>query len=105
MNLKIIENNETINILYHVDDEMIENVRKGLTPSQSIELTEEDIDFTPTQEDLVKLQILQLKQQLADTDYKAIKFAEGLISAEDYEPIKQQRQAWRNEINELEKEV
>lgn len=52
-----------------------------------------------------QIEIMQLKQQLADTDYKAIKYAEGLISAEDYEPIKQQRQAWRDEINELEQEV
>lgn len=43
-----------------------------------------------------------LKQKLAETDYKAIKFAEGLISAEDYEPIKLQRQKWRDEINKLE---
>ena len=49
--------------------------------------------------------IKELKQQLTDTDYKAIKYAEGLITDEEYEPIKSQRQAWRDEINELEKEV
>lgn len=46
--------------------------------------------------------IAELKQLLASSDYKAIKYAEGLISAEDYEPIKQERQAYRDEINELE---
>lgn len=46
-------------------------------------------------------QIAILKQQLADTDYKAIKYAEGLISAEDYAETKAQRQGWRSEINEL----
>lgn len=46
-------------------------------------------------------QIAILKQQLADTDYKAIKYAEGMITAEDYAVTKSQRQAWRSEINEL----
>lgn len=43
------------------------------------------------------------KEQLSATDYKAIKFAEGLIPATDYEPIKAERQALRDRINELEK--
>lgn len=47
-------------------------------------------------------QIESLKQQLADTDYKAIKYAEGLISAEDYAATKAKRQAWRDQINALE---
>lgn len=50
-------------------------------------------------------QIAILKQQLADTDYKAIKYAEGLISAEDYTETKAQRQGWRDEINELEEQM
>lgn len=50
-------------------------------------------------------QIAMLKQNLADTDYKAIKFAEGLISEEDYAETKAQRQLWRDEINRLESEV
>ena len=47
-------------------------------------------------------QITQLKKQLSDTDYKAIKYSEGLITEEEYAPIKSQRQAWRDEINQLE---
>ncbi len=50
-------------------------------------------------------QIAMLKQNLADTDYKAIKFAEGLISEQDYAKIKAQRQIWRDEINRLESGV
>ena len=46
--------------------------------------------------------ISELKELLASTDYQAIKFAEGAISEEQYAPIREQRQAWRNEINELE---
>lgn len=50
-------------------------------------------------------QIVMLKQNLADTDYKAIKYAEGLISDEEYGEIKALRQQWRDEINRLESEV
>ena len=49
--------------------------------------------------------INQLKRNLADTDYKAIKYAEGFISEEEYAPIKAQRQEWREEINRLEQEA
>ena len=49
-----------------------------------------------------QFQIDLLKKKLADTDYKAIKYAEGLISEEEYAPIKAERQALRDQINELE---
>ena len=53
----------------------------------------------------LEMKIKALKQQLADTDYKAIKYAEGLIDEVDYQPIRLQRQLWRNEINQLELEI
>lgn len=43
-----------------------------------------------------------LKQKLLSTDYQAIKFAEGELTAEEYKSIKAQRKAWRDEINYLE---
>ena len=49
--------------------------------------------------------IEELKQNLKDTDYKAIKYSEGQISEEDYASTKAQRQAWRDEINKLEEEI
>ena len=49
--------------------------------------------------------IAELKQKLADTDYKAIKYAEGLMVESEYAPIRGQRQAWRDEINRLEGEL
>ena len=62
----------------------------------------------PTEEQLAEMQrqarIAELKQLLAESDYKAIKFAEGWITPEDYADTKAQRQAWRVEINELESE-
>lgn len=48
------------------------------------------------------IEIETLKQQLSDTDYKAIKYAEGQLSDEEYEPIRTQRQDWRDRIGELE---
>lgn len=46
-----------------------------------------------------------LKHQLSETDYKAIKYAEGLLTEEEYAPIKAERQQMRDEINRLEAEL
>lgn len=53
-------------------------------------------------EHIIIPQINALKEELAASDYKAIKFAEGLITTEEYAPIKAARQAIRDKINELE---
>ena len=50
-------------------------------------------------------QILGLKRQLSDTDYKAIKYAEGWLTDEEYSTVKVERQALRDKINALENEV
>lgn len=50
-------------------------------------------------------QICDLKSQLYATDYKAIKYAEGWLTEEEYAPIKAERQAIRDRINELESEL
>ena len=47
-------------------------------------------------------EIVDAVAQLSATDYQAIKHSEGLISEEDYAPIKAQRQALRDRVNELE---
>ena len=59
------------------------------------------IDRIITQEELNQQRISELKGLLFMTDYNAIKFAEGEISAEEYEPIRLQRRAWREEIRSL----
>jgi hypothetical protein len=43
-----------------------------------------------------------LRRKLKETDYKALKYAEGAMTDEEYEPTRLQRQAWRDEINEIE---
>ena len=74
-----------------------------------------DVNGIPTAVDLYteselaivykKKRISELKSLLQETDYQAIKYAEGFISEEDYLPIKQTRQEYRNEINELETQI
>lgn len=52
-----------------------------------------------------KQRIAKLKDYLARTDYQAIKFAEGEMSAAEFEPVKAKRRAARAEINALEEEL
>lgn len=44
-------------------------------------------------------------EALNDSDYKALKYMEGAISEEDYAPVKEQRQKYRDRINELEEMI
>ena len=62
----------------------------------------EDNEFIRDYEAERLLEIEGLKLELQETDYKAIKYAEGWISEEDYKRIKEDRQRIRNRINELE---
>lgn len=53
----------------------------------------------------INRQIFELKQKLTQTDYKAIKYSEGLLTDKEYAEVKAQRQAWRDEINRLEEKL
>ena len=55
--------------------------------------------------DEVQRKISGIKAKLSQTDYQAIKYAEGFISETDYAPMKALRQAYRDEINRLEAEL
>lgn len=65
-----------------------------------------DVCPMKTEADLLKdqyrLEITQLKKALSDSDYKAIKYAEGQISESDYSAIRAERQGYRDRINYLE---
>lgn len=52
-----------------------------------------------------EMQIMLLKNRLQETDYKAIKYAEGWLSEEEYAEVKAERQRIREEINKLEQEL
>lgn len=72
---------------------------KKFVNGEYIEMTAEEIADLQAVDPA--LEIEQLKAQLAETDYKAIKFAEGWLTAEEYAPIKAERQSLRDRINEL----
>ena len=55
--------------------------------------------------DEIQRKISEAKAKLSQTDYQAIKYAEGFISETDYAPMKALRQAYRDEINRLESEL
>lgn len=58
--------------------------------------------FVPQQELIDNNIILLLKAELCKTDYQAIKFAEGVLSATDFQNAKSLRAAQRKLINDLE---
>lgn len=66
-------------------------------------------DASKEQEEITKEQkeqeITRLKQELADTDYEAIKYSEGWFTDEEYAPIKTMRESLREQIRKLESGV
>lgn len=49
--------------------------------------------------------INNIKTELNNNDFQAIKYFEGWYSEEEYEPIKEYREKCREKIRELEKEL
>ena len=76
-------------------------IRETDTATEAWGYTEEEIAELRHQAE-VEAEISQLKQLLADSDYQAIKYAEGWLTEEEYAPIKAQRESWRERIRELE---
>lgn len=85
--------------------DLIEKPRKKGYDTKIVKDEVNGIAFFDFVESEKSKEIKTLKQQLADTDYKAIKYAEGQFSEEEYSSTKAERQAWRDRINELESEV
>ncbi len=82
--------------------------KPAVTACEEHDEYEDILVFVPyTEEELAKMaarsEIAELKAKLRESDYKAIKYAEGMITLADYAPIREERQAWRDRINELEK--
>jgi hypothetical protein len=69
------------------------------------DMTAEEIAEMESHQPSVSQRIEDLKSQLEATDYKAIKYAEGWLTDEEYAPIKAERQAIRDEINVLESQI
>ena len=58
-----------------------------------------------TRADQINGEITALKQLLTNSDYKAIKHSEGLISDTEYAEVKTYRENLRTQINQLEEEL
>lgn len=58
-----------------------------------------------TRADQINGEITALKQLLTNSDYKALKYSEGLISDIEYAEIKNYRENLRAQINQLEEEL
>ncbi|MBQ6566849.1 MAG: hypothetical protein IJL80_07315, partial [Treponema sp.] len=56
----------------------------------------------PTEEEIARQKIRELKNYLSETDYVASKIAEGAATAEEYSEVLEKRREARTEINELE---
>ena len=54
---------------------------------------------------VIEGEINALKQLLANTDYKALKYAEGLITDEEYKETLELRKSYREKINKYEEEL
>ena len=53
----------------------------------------------------IESEIRGLQQLLAESDYQALKHADGALTDEEYEPARLQRQSYREKINKLEGEL
>lgn len=63
------------------------------------------MDRNKSKQKNLQFKIAILIDKLSATDYQAIKFAEGEMTAEEFAPIREQRRAWRVEINLLEEQI
>lgn len=59
------------------------------------------VEYSDKQKELF-LRKKELKKYLKDTDYRALKYADGAYTEEEYAPYKAARAAARAEINEIE---
>ena len=83
---------------------------KGVKGQEARDEEEKILVYIPyTKKELTKMQnenrIAELKQLLRESDYRAIKYAEGCYTEEEYKPYKELRQSYRDEINQLEQEL
>lgn len=93
-------NNTRLEITDEYWAELLEKQSKGYT----IKLANgqlQAVENTLTESEKRQIRIDELKTLLRESDYKALKYAEGEISELDYAETKAQRREWRAEINRL----
>lgn len=82
---------------YKKENTIIELAEHEQIPDGFVEATEKE--FVRFVEKVIAID--ELVFELKRTDYKAIKFAEGLISNEEYAPIRAERESLRQQIRTL----
>jgi hypothetical protein len=90
-------------IVFSVEDDLGQKLLT-LFPN-CLEIVNENIYNNYLEIEKSKNRILELKRLLTETDYKVLKYIDGLISEEEYLLIKEERNDWRLEINELEAKI
>lgn len=110
-NLILDENNYIINVITFpiteelpvVEIESATSIHLGIDKLVDGQIVFDQEKYQEKQERIAKAERIQeLKNYLADTDYKVFKYMDGEISEEDYAVIKQARKDAREEINRLE---
>lgn len=89
----------------HAELVAMANSGKELYLSNLVEKSFDLREIVISQEQQRQNRIAELKSLLGQTDYQAIKYAEGQLSASEYAEMKKQRQTWRDEINLLEEDT
>jgi hypothetical protein len=92
-----------------VECDDIEQVTLHKTKLKSVEngkaVLDNSGDYTESHKRAMKNgRIMELKKLLSDTDYMCLKHMDGALTDAEYAKTKAQRQAWRDEINQLEGE-
>lgn len=87
-----------------------QNLKPLITPAVSAkeewdEYEDIQVYILYTKKELAEREIHVLKTKLSETDYRAIKYAEGEMTAQEYAETKEKRSAWRARINELEEAI
>ena len=91
----------------HISNGGLMNLKSPLDDPEYLPISEEEYnELTQAHEEEpinheVLTAIMELKTKLAETDYQAIKYAEGWLSEEEFAPIKEYRQSLRDQINLL----
>lgn len=106
LNYNYIKDNTFAPAVLTIDGRQVHNPTEAMYLAQGYTKV---VPHTPTEEEIAEQakqqRIAELKMLLADSDYKAIKYAEGWLTGDEYAATKAQRQAWRDEINQLESDV
>ena len=113
INITLDKNNKITNIITYplnknlitIDIDNLSDIRVGydyFINNQIIKNETYELDMQLAE---INRQISECKEKLTQSDYKALKYLEGFISEDDYKPIKEERQKYRDKINSLENDT